>query len=245
MRVRINLDLLEESISVCIYAHIYACVCLSVFVWICVCLHIYRYTLKSRGWVLKDVRFFSNIWGLIIAKDCLMCRPSEYSYKIGSTVLHALFQLRHQHSLQRSNSHVYTLSSSVLRITRFACTTWYQRIQLGFDKNNPEMGIDSAARQMYQKTVQHYWVNIVKQQVTGGGCPTLRDTLFQPMEAALNQTTFLTQAQALLSKAVSEHTTQPNARVKSIINKKRQVVPKRMPPGAHLAVNTHNSSEHT
>jgi len=43
----------------------------------------------------------------------------------------------------------------------------------------------------------HYWVNIVKQQVTGGGCPTLKDTLIQPMEAALNQTTFLTQAQAL------------------------------------------------
>jgi len=32
------------------------------------------------------------------------------------------------------------------------------------DKNNPEMGIDSVARQMHQKTVQHYWVNIVKQQ---------------------------------------------------------------------------------
>ena len=50
-----------------------------------------------------------------------------------------------------------------------------------FDKNNPEMRIDSVARQMHQKTVQHYWVNIVKQQVTGGGCPTLRDTLIQPM----------------------------------------------------------------
>jgi len=45
-----------------------------------------------------------------------------------------------------------------------------------FDKNNPEMGIDSVARQMHQKMVQHYWVNIVKQQATGGGCPTLRDT---------------------------------------------------------------------
>jgi len=67
-----------------------------------------------------------------------------------------------------------------------------------FDKNNPEMGIDSVARQMHKKTVQHYWVNIVKQQVTVGGCPTLKDTLTQPMEAALNQPTFLTQAQALL-----------------------------------------------
>ena len=37
-----------------------------------------------------------------------------------------------------------------------------------FDKNNPEMGTDSVVRQMHQKTV-HYWVNIVKQQVTGGG----------------------------------------------------------------------------
>jgi len=42
-----------------------------------------------------------------------------------------------------------------------------------FDKNNPEMGIDSMARQMHQKMVQHYGVNIVKQQVTGGGVPHL------------------------------------------------------------------------
>jgi len=102
------------------------------------------------------------------------------------------------------------------------------------------MGIDSVARQMHQKTVQQYWVNIVKQQVTGWGCPTLRDALIQPMEAALNQTTFLTQAHALLGKAISEHTTQQNAEVKSIINEDRQVAPKRMPLGAHLAMNTHN-----
>jgi len=70
---------------------------------------------------------------------------------------------------------------------------------------------------MHPKTGQHYWVNIVKQQFTRGGCPTLRDTLIQPMEAALNQTTFLTQAHALLGKAISEHTTQQNAEVKSII----------------------------
>jgi len=108
-----------------------------------------------------------------------------------------------------------------------------------FDKNNPEMGIDSVARQMHQKTVQRYWVNIVKQQVTRRGCPTLKDTLIQPMEAALNQPTFLTQAPALLGKAISEHTTQRNAEVKSIINKDRQVAPKRTPLGAHLAVNTH------
>ena len=37
------------------------------------------------------------------------------------------------------------------------------------DKNNPEMRTDSVARQMHQKTVRHYWVNKVKQQVTGGG----------------------------------------------------------------------------
>ena len=95
------------------------------------------------------------------------------------------------------------------------------------------------ARQMHQKTVQHYWVNAVQQQVTGGGCPTLEDTSIQPMEAALNQTTFLTQAQALLGKAIIEHTTQRNAEVQSIINKDRQVAPKRMPLGARLAVNTH------
>jgi len=60
------------------------------------------------------------------------------------------------------------------------------------------------------------------------------------MEAALNQTTFLTQAQALLGKVISKHTTQPNAEVKSIINKGRQVAPKRMPLSTRLAVNTHN-----
>jgi len=38
-----------------------------------------------------------------------------------------------------------------------------------FDKNNPEIGIDSVVRQMHQKTEQLYWVNIAKQQVTGGG----------------------------------------------------------------------------
>jgi len=40
-----------------------------------------------------------------------------------------------------------------------------------FDKNNPEMGIDIVATQMHQKTVQHYWVSIVKQQVMWGDVP--------------------------------------------------------------------------
>ena len=93
---------------------------------------------------------------------------------------------------------------------------------------------------MHQMTVQHYWVNIVKQQVTGWECPTLRDTFIQPMEMALKQTTFLTQAQALLGKAISEHTTQQNTEVKSIVNKARQVAPKQMPLGVRLAVNIHN-----
>ena len=60
------------------------------------------------------------------------------------------------------------------------------------------------------------------------------------MEAALNHTTFLTQAQALLGKAISEHTKQRNSEVKSIINKDRQVAHKQMQLGARLAVNTHN-----
>jgi len=84
-----------------------------------------------------------------------------------------------------------------------------------FDKNNPEMGIDSVARHIHQKTVQHYWVNIVKQQVTGGGGPTLKDTLIQPMEAALNQITFLTQAQALLGKAIIQRNKTQRLRVSS------------------------------
>ena len=56
----------------------------------------------------------------------------------------------------------------------------------------------------------------------------------------MNQHTFLTQAQALLGKAFSEHTTQRKAEVKSIMNKDRQVAPKQMPLGACLAVKTHN-----
>ena len=56
----------------------------------------------------------------------------------------------------------------------------------------------------------------------------------------MNQNTFLTQAQALLGKGISEHTTQRNTGIKSIINKDRQVAPKRMPLGACLAVNTYN-----
>jgi len=60
------------------------------------------------------------------------------------------------------------------------------------------------------------------------------------MESALNQTTFLTQTQALLGKTISEHSTHQNAEVKSIINKDRQVAPERMPLGARLAVNTQN-----
>jgi len=43
------------------------------------------------------------------------------------------------------------------------------------------------------------------------------------MEAALNQAIFRTQAQALLGKAISKHTTQRNAEVKKIINKVCQV----------------------
>jgi len=46
-----------------------------------------------------------------------------------------------------------------------------------FDQNNPEMGIYNVARQMHQRTVQHYWVDIGKQQVAGVECPTLGDTL--------------------------------------------------------------------
>jgi len=60
------------------------------------------------------------------------------------------------------------------------------------------------------------------------------------MEAALNQPTSLTQAQALLGKAISEHTTQRNAYGKGIINKDHHVAPKRMPLGARLALNTRN-----
>ena len=56
------------------------------------------------------------------------------------------------------------------------------------------------------------------------------------MEVALNQTTFLTQS----GKTISEHTTQRNAEVNSIINKNRQVAAKRMLLGARLVVNTPN-----
>jgi len=80
---------------------------------------------------------------------------------------------------------------------------------------------------------------IVKQQVRVGGCPTLIETLLQLMEAALNQTMFPTQVQALLGKAIGEHTTQQTPEFKSINNKDRQVAPKRMPLGARFTVNPH------
>ena len=68
-------------------------------------------------------------------------------------------------------------------------------------------------------------------QATGqeGAGATLRDTLIQPMKAALNQATFLTQAQAQLGKAIGKHRIHQNAEVKDIINKDRHVAPKRMP----------------
>jgi len=97
-----------------------------------------------------------------------------------------------------------------------------------FGKNNSEMGKQTnkqkqmgthlVARQVYQKKVQHYWVNIVKQQVTGEGGSYTQNTWIQPMEAALNQITFLTQAQVLLGIAIGEHKTQQNAEVENINN---------------------------
>jgi len=54
--------------------------------------------------------------------------------------------------------------------------------------------------------------------------------LLQPMEAALNEATFLKQVQALLGKAIGEHITQQNVEVKSISNKDRQVAPKQWMP---------------
>ena len=47
-------------------------------------------------------------------------------------------------------------------------------LSIFFDKNNPEMGIDSVARQIHQRTVQHYWVNISKNRSRGGGSHTQR-----------------------------------------------------------------------
>jgi len=64
------------------------------------------------------------------------------------------------------------------------------------------------------------------------------------MEAALNQTTFQRQAQALLCNAIGKRKTQQNAEVQSIINKDHQVAPKRMPLGARLAVKTHKMGGH-
>ena len=105
-----------------------------------------------------------------------------------------------------------------------------------FDKNNLEMGTDSVARQIHQ----HCWVNIVLSQITGKEFHILRDPVIQPIESALNWTTFLTQTQALLAKVIGEHMTQENTEVKSIINKDHQVAPKWMPLGAPLAVSTNN-----
>ena len=58
------------------------------------------------------------------------------------------------------------------------------------------------------KIVQYYWFNIVMQEVAG--CLALRDKIIpsDSMKAFLNQTTFLTQTQALSSKSIGEHNTQ-------------------------------------
>jgi len=77
----------------------------------------------------------------------------------------------------------------------------------------------------HQQTVQQCWsVTVKHSQATdhGVGGPTLKDALTQPMEAALNQTMFLT----LFSKAIGKHTTRQNAVVQSIIGKARQMAPK-------------------
>jgi len=90
--------------------------------------------------------------------------------------------------------------------------------------------------------VQRNWVNIIKQQVTGRGRATLRDTLIQPMEVAINQITFLTVAsvQALLGNLIGGHTTHQNVEVKSIMNKDHQVASEQMLLGALLIIDAHN-----
>ena len=82
-------------------------------------------------------------------------------------------------------------------------------------------------------------------QATGhGGRVSHTQRHVNSANVALNQTTFLTKTQALLGKAISEHTTQRNAELKSVINKDHQMVPKRMPLGTRLAVNTHKMGGH-
>jgi len=106
-----------------------------------------------------------------------------------------------------------------------------------FDKNNPEMGIDSVARHIHQKTVQHYWVNIVKQQVTGGGGANTQKYVNSANGGGFESNHVSDTGTGTVRQ--SDYTTQQNAKVKSIINKDRQVAPKRMSLGARLAVNTH------
>jgi len=102
------------------------------------------------------------------------------------------------------------------------------------------MGTESVARQTHQKTVQLYWVNIDKQQVMrGAGSQTQRHDN-STNGGGFESNNILTQAQALLGKAIGEHPKQHNAEVKSIINKDCQMAPKRMPLGTRLVVNTHN-----
>jgi len=73
-----------------------------------------------------------------------------------------------------------------------------------FDNNNPERGRDSVARQMHQKTAQHYWVNIVKEQVTGGGVSHTQRHVNSANGGGLEST----HVSDTGTGTVSEHTTQ-------------------------------------
>ena len=60
-----------------------------------------------------------------------------------------------------------------------------------FDKNIPEIGTDSAERQMhyFEKMMKHYWVNMIKKQDIAGGCPILRDARKNGQNRILDEVT--------------------------------------------------------
>jgi len=132
-------------------------------------------------------------------------------------------------------SHVNRAVGQQTGISAYHWKNWHQCIPLF------TLGVNSVARQMHKQDGAALLGQHSQETSHGRGVSHIqRGLLIQPMKAALNQTKFLTQAQALLGKAISMHTTQQNAEIKSIINKDCQVAPKRMPLGANLMVNTYN-----
>ena len=111
-----------------------------------------------------------------------------------------------------------------------------------FDKNNPEMGIDSAKETDASKEGAALLSQHSQATGQGGGGSHTQRHVNSANGGGFESNHVSDTAQALVGKVISELTAQKNAELKCIINKDHQVTvaPKRMPLGARLAVNTYD-----